>query len=83
MRVEFPGYVSPNSPVRDLGDGIRLTMAIEASGMSRNEIAERAGIHRRTLQNIEHGRTYGNIATWRALAKALGCSVDDITGDDW
>ncbi|WP_327072123.1 helix-turn-helix domain-containing protein [Kitasatospora purpeofusca] len=38
---------------------------------SYDQLAERSGLSRRTLIEIEQGRTIGTLATWHALAHAF------------
>ncbi|WP_338390850.1 helix-turn-helix transcriptional regulator [Rhodobacter capsulatus] len=38
-----------------------------------------AGVKRVTVAEIETGRKQGSVATLRALADALGVSLDDLT----
>ncbi|MET9906122.1 helix-turn-helix transcriptional regulator [Streptomyces sp. NPDC006476] len=40
-------------------------------GWSYDELAARSGLSRRTLIEIEQGRTIGTLATWHALAHAF------------
>lgn len=47
-------------------------------GLTQAALAEKAGIHRVTVAEIETGRKKGSIATLRALAVALDVSVDDL-----
>jgi mRNA interferase RelE/StbE len=47
-------------------------------GMTQAALAERAGVDRVTVAEIETGRKQGSIATLRALAEALGVSLDDL-----
>jgi putative transcriptional regulator len=44
-------------------------------GWSYDQLAERSGLSRRTLIEIEQGRTVGTLATVHALAHALGVPV--------
>ncbi|MCH6161478.1 helix-turn-helix transcriptional regulator [Streptomyces marispadix] len=44
-------------------------------GWTYDELAERSGLARRTLIEIEQGRTIGTLKTWHALAHALGSPV--------
>lgn len=54
-------------------------------GWSYDELAERTGLSRRTLIEIEQGRTFGTLATWHALAHAfgipLGAMIDSLCDD--
>ncbi len=47
--------------------------------LSQSALAERAGINRVTVAEIETGRKNGSISTLRAIAAALGVTVDDLT----
>jgi transcriptional regulator with XRE-family HTH domain len=47
-------------------------------GWSYDELAERTGLSRRTLIEIEQGRTFGTLATWHALAHAFGVSFGTL-----
>ncbi|MEV8346458.1 helix-turn-helix transcriptional regulator [Streptomyces niveus] len=49
-------------------------------GWSYDELAARSGLSRRTLIEIEQGRTIGTLATWHALAHSLGAPLDELFG---
>lgn len=49
-------------------------------GWTYDELARRSGLSRRTLIEIEQGRTVGTLATWHALAHALGAPLDELFG---
>ncbi|UFQ13537.1 MULTISPECIES: helix-turn-helix transcriptional regulator [Streptomyces] len=49
-------------------------------GFTYDELAERSGLARRTLIEIEQGRTIGSLKTWHALAHALDVPVDRLLG---
>lgn len=57
------------SPLRVYRDLRRLTQAA---------LAEKAGVNRVTIAEIETGRKHGSVATLRALAGALGVALDDL-----
>lgn len=63
-------------------DALRLELARlrAAAGLTYEQLAERAGLSRRTVIEIEQGRTIGTLKTWHALAHALGASFDDLLG---
>jgi DNA-binding XRE family transcriptional regulator len=46
--------------------------------MTQAALAEKAGVNRVTVAEIETSRKQGSIATLRALANALGVSLDDL-----
>lgn len=47
-------------------------------GMTQAALAEKAGVGRVTVAEIETGRKQGSIATLRAVGDALGVSIDDL-----
>ncbi|GAA4668056.1 hypothetical protein GCM10023347_21570 [Streptomyces chumphonensis] len=47
---------------------------------SYDELAARSGLSRRTLIEIEQGRTVGSLATWHALAHAFDAPIDQLLG---
>ncbi|GAA4887416.1 helix-turn-helix transcriptional regulator [Streptomyces coeruleoprunus] len=47
-------------------------------GWSYDELAGRSGLSRRTLIEIEQGRTIGSLATWHAIAHALEVPVEHL-----
>lgn len=61
---------------------LRLELARRraAGGWSYDQLAERTGLARRTLIEIEQGRTVGSLATWHAIAHGLGVPVGDLLG---
>lgn len=48
-------------------------------GLTQIALAERAGVSRVTVAEIETGRKQGSVATLRRLAEALGVALDDLT----
>ncbi|PJM91461.1 helix-turn-helix transcriptional regulator [Streptomyces sp. CB01373] len=61
-------------------DALRLKLARlrAARGWSYDELAARSGLARRTLIEIEQGRTIGTLKTWHALAHALQTPFDEL-----
>lgn len=47
-------------------------------GMTQAALAEKAGVNRVTVAEIETGRKQGSVATLRALAGALDVTLDDL-----
>ncbi|MFJ5882609.1 helix-turn-helix transcriptional regulator [Kitasatospora cineracea] len=68
-------------PAPDL-QALRLTLSrLRASrGWTYDQLAERSGLSRRTLIEIEQGRTIGTLATWHALAHALDAPMSELLG---
>lgn len=83
MQVSAPsdGRVTIFPPDPDF-DALRLELARlrAAAGYTYDELAERTGVSRRTLIEIEQGRTVGSIKTWHAIAHALDASFDQLLG---
>lgn len=49
-------------------------------GWAYDELARRSGLARRTLIEIEQGRTIGSLKSWHALAHAFDVPVDHFLG---
>ncbi|MBE3591064.1 MAG: helix-turn-helix domain-containing protein [Firmicutes bacterium] len=50
----------------------------QARGWSQQELAQRAGVTRQTVSGVESGRYLPSVAVALRLARALGCSVEDL-----
>lgn len=50
----------------------------ELRGMTQAALAEKAGVNRVTVAEIEIGRKHGSVSTLRRLAEALGVGMDDL-----
>lgn len=63
-------------------EALRLELARlrAARGWTYDELAARSGLARRTLIEIEQGRTIGTLKTWHALAHALDTPLDQLFG---
>jgi transcriptional regulator with XRE-family HTH domain len=48
------------------------------AALTQAELADRAGIHRVSLANLERGAVGAQPRTVRAVAQALGCSPADL-----
>ncbi|MCZ0985993.1 helix-turn-helix transcriptional regulator [Streptomyces diastatochromogenes] len=57
---------------------LELTRLRAARGWSYDQLAARSGLGRRTLIEIEQGRTIGTLKTWHALAHALSTPLDEL-----
>lgn len=55
---------------------LELARARAERGYTYDQLAERSGLARRTLIEIEQGRTVGTLKTWHALAHALDVPID-------
>lgn len=67
---EIEAGVSPVGPIRKWR---KLTQA---------ELADKAGISQGYLSEIETGKKIGDVATLRAISRALGVNLDDLVVDD-
>ncbi len=54
----------------------------EHRGLLPQELADRAGVSRSYLVEIETGRKPGSVSAYRKLSAALGVQVDDLLPDD-
>ena len=50
----------------------------EHRGMTIGELSQKAGVHRTALSSLENGRRGARTETFKALADALGVTVDDL-----
>jgi len=69
-------------PADDLGRLLKGESPVrvfrDLRGMTQAALAERAGVHRVTVAEIETGRKQGSVETLRRLATALGITLDDL-----
>lgn len=73
------GFVGgPNAAMRDTSSGRRLDSWLRSHKVSRSELSRRTGVSIKTISSICKGEREGNMATWRAFTRALGCTLDDI-----
>ena len=63
---------------RLLGGENPLRVYRDLRGLTQAALADKAGVNRVTVAEIETGRKQGSVATLRALAQALGVSLDDL-----
>ena len=61
-------------------DALRLELARlrAVRKWSYDEVAARSGLARRTVIEIEQGRTIGTLRTWHALAHAFDTPLDEL-----
>ncbi|MFF0017996.1 helix-turn-helix transcriptional regulator [Streptomyces sp. NPDC005374] len=60
--------------------GLRVALARlrAARGWTFDELADRSGLARRTLIDLEHGRTTGSVTTWHALAHTFDVPMEHL-----
>lgn len=81
MRLAGRGYYASSGCVSDPTGGRALTDAIRAAKVSRVQLAERTGLSKSTIYDLEHGRAQGRPQTWRLLAIALGTTAERLVGN--
>lgn len=62
--------------------GARIRHARETLGLTQDELSKRVGISRMYLSRLETDARGGTVATLRAIARALGMTLDDLVADD-
>lgn len=60
--------------------GVAVRSAREAMGISQENLADRAGLHRTYVSLIERGQRTASIAVVEKLAGALGTSMSGLLG---
>lgn len=58
----------------------RVRAARQAAGLSQAAVAQAAGVSRQTIGTIESGRHRPSVDAALAIARAIGCSVEDLFG---
>ncbi|MEE0944917.1 MAG: helix-turn-helix transcriptional regulator [Clostridia bacterium] len=53
----------------------------EKAGLTLAELANRTGIVESSINRAEHGVTDLTGQRWKILAKALGCTIDELLGN--
>ena len=71
-----------NKSLSEYSTGSKLHAFIRARGVSREKLAELAGISANTVYRICAGDRIGTIGTWLRIADALDCSISDIIGEE-
>lgn len=66
--------------IRLLNGDSPLRVYRDLRGFTQAALAQRSGVNRVTVAEIETGRKQGSVATLRKLAGALGVAVDDLAG---
>ena len=63
--------------------GNNLLKMIPFSGMNSKELADEVGISTVMLSKYIHGKSTPNVLVARKLARALGCTVDELFDDTY
>lgn len=59
------------------GNGLKQMMAEKK--VTIDQLSKSTGLSRRTIQRLRANGS-GTLASWRKIARALGCRIDDIAG---
>ena len=68
----------PPRPLVDLGEAIRR--ARSRKGLTQEELAEAAGVHRNYIGDVERGETNVGFLNLLKLAEGLGISLEELIG---
>lgn len=68
------------SPMRDRSMGRRLKAAMAEKGVTVRRLSEETGLSSRTITKLRSGESEGTFASWRAIARALRMSVEELVG---
>jgi len=68
--------VQPTTPRKTLGHNIRRLRL--ATGLSQEELADRAGLHRTYISSVERGERNVSVDNIFLLARALGVEAADL-----
>ena len=62
----------------------KLRIYLDAHGVSAYRLQKDSGLSRNTIYRLMRQDDIGAIDTWRKIARALGCTIDEILewGDD-
>lgn len=75
----FDYAMQPNHPTITLrSDGLAIRYRRLEAGLTASQVAERVGVHRGTISNVEMGRRTASPALLRELADLFGCDVADL-----
>ncbi|MBU1250242.1 MAG: helix-turn-helix domain-containing protein [Actinobacteria bacterium] len=58
--------------------GANLKQLREQRGLSHDNLAERADLSRRTIIDLEQGRSSGTVRSWHKIAQALGMRLTEV-----
>ena len=62
--------------------GQRLAGKLAEKGMSKRRLARESQVSYRTVCRIIAGDRLGNLDTWMRFAKALGCDISELIGEN-
>ena len=60
---------------------MNLQMIRKQKGINQTRLAQLSGVHRVSIVRYEEGRTTPNARNALKLARALGCTIDELLGE--
>lgn len=75
-------YAGPLVIQRDRTSGERLKQAMKDAGATVRSLSEATNLSEKTIQNLRNGRSQGNTATWRVIARRLRVDIDWLLGGE-
>lgn len=71
---------TPLTQNADRESGEKLKKVMEEQGITVTALAEATGLSSRTITALRSGKSAGNMATWRIIARRLGRNIDELVG---
>ena len=68
----------PQEENHQIAFGKRITELRRQSGLTQEQLAEKLGLHSRTIASIEQGTRWARLSTLHKLAKGLGVETSDL-----
>lgn len=73
-------FVTPLSPIVDRTMGAMLKQKMEEGGWTNKSLSKATNLSPKTITNLRTAKSQGNFATWTAIARAMGMTVEEVTG---
>ena len=71
---------TPLTQNADRESGEKLKKVMEEQDITVTALAEATGLSSRTITSLRTGKSAGNMATWRIIARRLGRNIDELVG---
>ena len=71
---------TPLTQNADRESGEKLKKVMGEQGITVAALAEATGLSSRTITALRSGKSAGNMATWRIIARRLGRNIDELVG---
>lgn len=72
--------VTPITPVDDKTNGKALKAAMARKHETNQSLSDKTGLSTRTICNLRSGARGGTFASWLAISRALGMTVEEVLG---